>query len=402
MNNKLSKVDYLLIFFFIAISGNPYICYWNLSGIVALFLIILRISTTSGGFGAVSTKLFEMKEYIFSFSILFILQLIFCQSTAVHVQLNYLFKITAAGLFYLHYKESFKVYYLNIMTFLAVVSLVLYPMVMSGFTFPSIFGSGLGRENSSLHTLILYGYNTEFNFERNAGMFWEPGNYACYLCLVPLLYIKDLKTFLSKNKIKCIILLLALLSTKSTTGFLIVGILMFVVFGKTNRFLGPVVGAIALFYLINSAVVTDKFARDLSTIDYLTLGDVYDYDGYNTENRLGAIFFLFPIFMVHPIIGNGINNEALFASMPYLLDLDHIGIGNGFMLYLCQLGLAGVLFYGISLYRRWCIPAKDKIFTLLIVFLLLQGEPLLIYPVFMGLPFLTDGEVRNTGYLFSK
>lgn len=393
MKNKMSKLDYCLIFFFIAISGNPYICYWYLASLMAFILIVFRFLSSEDGLKKLINAFENFKWYLIAFLCVFILQLFLCKGTIIKVQINYLIKIASAGLFYMYYKDNFKLYYLNIMTVLALISLILYPLVMSGFSFPNIFGSGLGKVNTSLHSLILYSYNTEFNFDRNAGMFWEPGCYACYLCLVPLLFINNMKAFVKENKIKCVILLLTLLTTRSTTGFLVISIILMAAFWKSNKYVGPILGCIIVFSLISSSVVTDKFAKDFATVDFSTLGQVSYYDGYNTENRLGTIYFLFPIFLLHPIIGNGINNEAMFSSMSYVLLEDHIGLGNGFMLYLVQLGLCGVLFYAIKCYKSWTISIKDRMIMLFSLLLLLQGEPLLLYPLFIGLPFYNFSDI---------
>ena len=36
------KIDLLLVFLFIAISGNPFFCYWNLASAMLLVLFLLR------------------------------------------------------------------------------------------------------------------------------------------------------------------------------------------------------------------------------------------------------------------------------------------------------------------------------------------------------------------------
>lgn len=380
------KIDYLLVFLFIAISGNPFFCYWNLASAMLLVLFLLRIQNKNQDSSSLSSMIFQIRPYLIGFSLIFILQLLFCKDINVLVQINYLIKITLGGLVYQYYKDKFRYYYLNVMTVVALVSIILYPMVITGLSLPNIFGLGFSK-STTLHTILIYNYNVEFNFERNAGMFWEPGCFACYLCLVPLLYIDNLKQFIKNNKIKCIILLLALISTQSTTGYLVSCILLFIAFSRTYKLFGPIMGALIILSLITSAVVTDKLSKDFATIEYMKLGEMYEYDGYNTENRLGTIFFLFPIFLLHPIIGNGINLEAMFASVPYVLTFDNIGLGNGFMTYLVQVGLLGVFVYSYSLYKKWQISSLDKSISLFIIFLLLQGEPLLMYPVFIGLPF---------------
>ena len=52
-------------------------------------------------------------------------------------------------------------------------------------------------------------------------MFWEPGAFACYINLVFLFYIGKIKPLLENNRLKVIIILLALLTTYSTTGYIV-------------------------------------------------------------------------------------------------------------------------------------------------------------------------------------
>lgn len=378
--------DYIIIFLFVAISGNPFICYWSWGAVFLLCLFFIAF-TMQGHFKAILKGFNETKKYLLLFCALFLLQLLFCTDISVATQINYLFKILLGGLIYTYYGGRFKYLYLNILTIVAFISLLLYPLVMNGFTFGNPFGTGFST-SSTLHTLILYNYDTEFNLDRNTGMFWEPGSFACYLCLVPVFFINNPMELVKKYRIKSLILFFALLSTRSTTGFIVFAAIMFFVFMKSLKSVAitSIIGYAILILL--SSVITDKITKDTATVDNLTLGKTVDYDGYNTENRLGTIYFLVPLISQHPIVGNGLNPEAMYSTMKYMLLLDHIGLGNGFFTYWASLGLLGLLFYFGGIYLYWKIPKKQKLISILILVLLLQGEPLLIYPVVMGLPFL--------------
>ena len=221
-------------------------------------------------------------------------------------------------------------------------------------------------------------------------MFWEPGVYACYLLSAPLLFIDDLKSFVKLNRYKVIVLMVALITTFSTTGYLVASLFLFSYFRKINRLIGPIIAILVFTNIFSSDTVSMKFERDLSTIENLSLGKTYFYDGYNSANRLGSIFFLMNIILDHPFIGNGLNPEALFANNRYLLLEDNLGIGNGFFSYIASMGIIGLFIYYGAIWRYWKNKKIDKLLSLLIITLLLQGEPLLMYPLFIGLPFLRN------------
>lgn len=387
--SSFKRIDYILVFLLLAISGNPYICYWNLSSLMLLIFLCARFLVKQHGKIIIRNALLQIKSYIGAFILLFCAQYLLCDDISIVTQINYIFKILCGSLFFIIYGENFRLLYLKVIVFIAIVSLFFYPLVMSGLTIPNIFGTGIGQDGSnSLHTIIVYNYNTEFNFARNCGMFWEPGCYACYLCLTPLLFIDNLKLFVHDNKKSVIILVLALLTTQSTTGFLTFSLLMFMILSKTNRYLGPLIAFVVILIIFSSDVVVDKFARDTMTIEGLKLGQKLDYQGYESANRLGTVFFLFPFFMIHPFIGNGLNTEAMFSSVKFLIT-EKLGLGNGFMIYLVQVGVIGCAMYLGKLWKNWNVGKHEKLFASIVILALLQGEPLLMYPIFIGLPFLT-------------
>lgn len=89
----------------------------------------------------------------------------------------------------------------------------------------------------------------------------------------------------------------------------------------------------------------------------------------------------------------------MYSHDKSLLLLDHIGIGNGFFLYIASLGILGLVFYISTIYKNWNIDRGNKILSILVIVLLLQGEPLLIYPLYIGLPFFIHEKEQKLKYL---
>ena len=388
-------IDHVIVFFLLAISGNPFFCYW--SWIPSLFLLVLimlffykephRLWKTVQYISA------KMRGYLLCFVFLFLLQILFCNHILIQTQINYLIKIIVAGSVYLYYGNTFKYLYLNVIVFIAGSSLVLYPMIfLLGFNFISFIGNGsyIGYLPESFHTIIIYNYHDFFNWGRNFGMFWEPGVYASYLCITFIFFINQLYDVILKNKWKFLLIVIALLTTFSTTGYIVLGVISFLTLAKKNKGIGTIVGLLLFALLMLSNVVIDKLEQDAMVTEDFKLGQKIFYQGYSTANRWGSFIFLLPLFMNHPFIGNGLNPEALFSTMKSVLiqGSAELGLGNGFMLYLASVGIVGLMIFLGGIYKYWNVNDVDKIWGILIILMLLQGEALLSYTLLMGIPFL--------------
>lgn len=382
-------IDYLIVFSLISISGNPFICFWKWASI-SLFIFFLIVLAIKGNLSILTKMLSKHSRYVAMFLLLFMFQQFFCKNISTETQLNYLIKILSSGLILLYYGKKFKYLYLNIMSFISLVSLILFPLVLLGFDFGNPFGTGLPyRGVWTIHSVIIYNFDLNWNFGRNFGMFWEPGAFACYICLTFVLFINDLRGFVLNNKKKVTILSLALLTTFSTTGFIVIALISFFVFKSTNKYIGPIIAAVVFALILSSDVVTQKIVKDLDVTAGMRLGERLYYEGYASANRLGSFMFLYQFFVQHPIIGNGLNPEALFSSMPYLLQYDNLGLGNGFMYYLASFGLLGLAIYLCGIWSYWRTTTRlQRILAMTIIIFLLQGEVLLNYPLFAGLPLL--------------
>lgn len=120
--------------------------------------------------------------------------------------------------------RRFKDAYLSVMTVLCVISLFFFFLQLTGFTIPSLLPS------TSASSIGIYTIQTPSEYSnyrlRNCGMFWEPGAFAGYINVAFMLFINNLSELFRKHRGKVVILLLALLSTLSTTGYVCFGLIM--------------------------------------------------------------------------------------------------------------------------------------------------------------------------------
>lgn len=159
----------------------------------------------------------------------------------------------------------------------------------------------------TFHTLYFMG---EFDYVRNAGMFWESGAFAVFLNLTLFLYYSSKKIYVLKDLFDrdAMILILALITTTSTTG--IIALMLILTFFSFNlksvlKYLLILVVSISS-YLVYSSVdfLGDKISKQLS-------------ESGRTNNRFGAFLMDMEHIKKHPILGNSRRIEVIFGTTEF-------------------------------------------------------------------------------------
>ena len=93
----------------------------------------------------------------------------------------------------------------------------------------------------------------------------------------------------------------------------------------------------------------------------------------------------------HPLIGNGLHERTRLADHQYLVAMFARGeeamAGNGFSDTVAKWGLIFCFVYGLIFFKtNKELDAKRKLFFLLLLCVILQGETFMDYPLFLGLP----------------
>lgn len=364
--------DYLLVFMLIAVSGNPLFTgewYQIAAAIIAAVFALSRKRLSLGK---------EIMPWLLIFFILFTFQRLILPSVSIAADIKF-FAMLLAGYFVTSILGiNFRNAYLRVMVFIAAVSLILWPINLF-YLFPGI-------EVDRYISVIFYNYiNRDFDtIRRNCAMFGEPGLYQGFLLLTPLLYIGQIKQLWAEHKNECIILILALLSSMSTTGYVVFAVLIFLVFNKKvkNIFLK--------IFLVVSLLIVASWAY--STFDFLgskiedQFGSAQEYrKGEVTWTRFGSAQVDFDNIEKHPIIGNGFLMLEKYGALAEYMG----GAGNGFTGAVNTFGIPLMVMYLLALFRRAPSPSKyDKFVFVLIVVLMLNGEQFLNFPLFWSLLFV--------------
>lgn len=382
-----TTVNYSLVFLLLLLSGNPLFSTGSTLGIVVLVLFV----------GILSVKYAKSYVDIWSLPYLIYISLFGFIFSLQHIALGYVspmsiasifLKITAGYLVYRKVGTHFPTCYAMVMFLLAIISLFCFGLDITG-AIPDGIQVSETRQSLGLYTI------TPNNF-RNSGMFWEPGAFSIYLTLAFLFLAGD-KKFFVKRPIVAFVLLSAIISTFSTTGYIV-----FLVYLGTILLRPTTVKSLLFSFPVLVLVVVGSFIA-FTKVEFLGAKiesqavDAQEADGEFGNSRFQSLVFDTHYIIKHPLIGNGLHQKTRYADHPWLHD-QVLGHGNGFSNFLASFGVPVFMIwaYLIVKYAR-----TYGMTTVAIMVLMLQGEQLLNYPLFLALPlwFVYDYKYRRRNSL---
>ena len=250
----------------------------------------------------------------------------------------------------------------------ALISLPLF--VMQNLFFSQFFNAMtilqkfLGITSPIQHDGLYYA-NTLFytinstNNSRNCGFMYEPGAFGSVLAIAIGLNLLH-NNFKLKNK-RLIILIIALITTQSTTAFLaLICVILFYLVNKGSRkgiILFPV--GIVLIYLLFQLPFMSKKISDLSNNPDKQLSKTIelanDSQRGQSLGRFAGFLLNYNDFRKSPVFGIG-GHDALTDKSEHHWDVSSVnGLGN----YLVTFGLFGVLFLIFNLSKTFTSITKD-------------------------------------------
>ena len=299
IEKKQRLAEYLIVFFVIMSTDTVSLFIEN-KNVIIFFIAI----TGCTGFlwyllknhGAINGNFFQ---FIGGFCICCIL----AQIVNRDYSLAYELKISMILLSFLIVKrvefEKFKKAYVNIMCFIAIVSILVFITVKAGMTWWDILPM---TNNSEHYSLILSVIPVDMaHRQRLFGPFWEPGVYQCYLNIAILFIVLDKMDI--KKIIKIVILTGAVFMTFSTTGYICLFLIFLVFINKR-------VGYLSMWQLVIEiiAILTLCFILQNDYIQRVVFEKFQSASDANTSFtfRLKNIKFYFWEGMKKPLFGSGI------------------------------------------------------------------------------------------------
>lgn len=393
---KQSYTDYFLVTLMYCISGNPaFTATYPLGKIVnGLFLIILLAVT---GFRVERQAMKTSFIWTAFLCVIFAVQFIQFRQITVLGSLNYIVKMLCAILFASYMRRRLQHAAINVMAVVCAISLPLYLLNLAGVLIPAPIDTDGSELSLKLNSILIYTQNlAEFARNgpyRNSGMFWEPGAFAGYIIATFLLFVDNPELIWGRYRKQSILLVTGLLTTMSTTGYILFFVfLLYVifklrVFGRSKAYAFLLAGAVIVLGIVvfnRVDFLGEKIRKELSVSETLTENDA-------DPSRTGSIIFDLQYILSNPLFGNGMMPETRFRYHLGLYTEEQLsGFGNGFSGSIASMGLLFMLAYLISIGLNRSLRAKW--FVILTVILLLQGEYFLNYPFFLAFPFIHFGE----------
>ena len=386
-NIDVTRKEYASMLFFLSLCGNVFVSYYlpnTMYVITALLFVLLYINKA-----VVKKRINEnaknnMRLMIVTYLFLFLSQYVVFGWNTFPGIVNHICKFIIGAGYIAYMGDRFRVVFFKTMYYICLICLPLW-------LFQQFFG-GIGGLSWSLgKTIWIYCYRESADIVRNCGFFWEPGAMGGYIALLTLLFFNDIPELYRTNKWKCIVILATLLSTQSTGGFMSFGMIMICFFAVSMRskwkyVLLPMCFC-AAYYIYNSLdFLSDKVESQNESTQDLVWGEY-------SSTRSGTLYFDLYYIEKHPFIGNGLHERTRLAdhlALAQMLSQGEVAAaGNGFSDTVAKWGLIFCLVYGWVFFRtNKELDAKRKLFFLLLICVILQGEAFMNFPLFLGIPLL--------------
>jgi hypothetical protein len=385
---RKQTLDSVVVLLVVLVSGNPVVFYLLGKGAILVGVPILLI-----GYAFVRGFRYNYID-VFIYLLFVLIGLVhfieFGQSV-VPATLGFLLKV-AAALLVVRTVRDFPYTYVRVMTGLAILSLAFYvPQLLLGDTLRHYAGSvAIPYAPGTLHVGI-HNFGIEIHKYRNSGFFWEPGAFAGYLMLAILIAGTERARNEGVFKIdsRMIVLIVALLTTTSTTGYVaLVGFMsafLFARYGIRDMGRGFAVGAV-LAVAVFIGYKSLPFLSEKINAQYEAV--LQENERYEIT-RFGNLIYDLKSIEKRPIFGWSAFPETRTTMDPSVSEIVSRQ-GNGFTGMVVRFGLVGLLIYLLSTYRYFAVRTNRWIFSasaVLVLCILLMGEQYLNFPLFYTLMF---------------
>lgn len=212
--------------------------------------------------------------------------------------------------------KSFVEKYVNLMVTMSVISLFFYILMWISPNLSLKFANRYTVNSLVYIANPLYTYSQanlgyeNYNFSRNSGMFWEPGAYQAFLIIAFIFLLYDKQR---KSNIKAIILTIALLTTKSTTGYILFLIIILTNWRRIKQYIlyGRTENQQKFIYILLVGII-------FIGIVYVTMSDVIygKFSAANTSFIIRTRDFWASLVLIkeYPLFGLGVGERMVLAE----------------------------------------------------------------------------------------
>jgi hypothetical protein len=249
--------------------------------------------------------------------------------------------------------QDFVKIYLRIIIFLAISSLVIFLLLLIDPNWYRAFPKTVGLTGLEYFNLFLYVVSDHGVGSRNNSIFWEPGAFQAFLTLGLLFEVYLYKLRRGKN---ILILILASVTTVSTTGYIILLILL----TATFIFLRPT--KIKKSHLILGLPFVLLCIAFMAPLFFQLIFSKFAENNQSSFLRLSSTIVDLTLFFGSPFYGLGLSNYSTkVAETSY--DLFSLDLGGSFNSLTYYLAVYGILFVAplLWMYVKFCrVLTHDK------------------------------------------
>ncbi len=394
---------YLPLFVLICLSGNPIITHMGygkvLSTIYTIFFIIYVIIIIDSDTLRKALKI--LLGILCFLSIIIFFQRVELGFITYPGTLRYVLKIILSLVTIVYYRYNnidFLNIYIKTLAFLAAISIPFWLINYFGFY-------GMELEGGFRKSFFFY-TSLETSLERviprNSGMFWEPGAFAGYLILaIVFIALKNRKFDIGPYKKEVLWILIGLITSMSTTGFITLGIVI-IVYSFQNYGFGKIIIIPMVIFLFNIAYLKLTFLNE--KIEYQFSKAIKMNKDDTSASRFGAFIMDLQYIKSKPLIGNGLHIKTRYRLHPWIKE--NINQGNGISNAIATWGIPFFLLWLFCLFRFAKKISHSFLTALgvsLVINLVLLGEQFLNYPLFLTfffLPFLYQNILSTENKIF--
>lgn len=360
------------MFLLIVLSGNPLAIY-STEWIYAVYVVVLFLYLW------ISHKL-VLSDYVckwlIGFTFLFVAQLVVIRTVSIPADVNFIAKFLIAYITVWICGKRFCRIYTNVMYIICLISLFCFILYCVHVPIPGL------RFNRYITIGI---WNSIYDGEvRNSGMFWEPGAFQGFIMLPFLFYIGKLKWFWKHERKRIIVFALSMLSTLSTTAYLVAFAFAFLMLMTAKV---RMIYKVALIGVASLGAVYAFFSLDFLGAKIQDQVEKTKINGSDNVSwsRTGAMLIEISNLARHPLVGNGFLLDSRYKGFGEEMS----GAGNGLFGMINMLGLPMAIAYFIGVAHSWRNTRKAyRYIVVIILIMLLFGEFFLSYPLFWGLLFV--------------
>jgi hypothetical protein len=381
-------MSYLLTFLMVALCGNPIFRIYNIELVyIAFSCVLFFMALNKGMLSIYSAPAFKIT--VAFVALLCTVQYIDQQYLQINAYIGFTLKLFIIYSL-LRLVGGFEYILVRVMYFVALMGIIgyavylLYPQVMDyGVTIMGENESYFYHKSLYIYTLLIDGLSM-----RNAGMFSEPGLFAGILNIA-LIQLLALKESMSEKTYKRIfsVFFIAILTTYSTQGYLILALLLLYIFYKKLSNTFAVTQGRRVFVVIGLGVVLLSLNYAFQEIPFLSQkikdqSALVSNEEHNFEiTRWGGFLTSLQYIFEKPVWGWGID---VISAINLKRTQKVISSGTGMTDIILKLGIPFFVFMVSKVYKCFDLifGGKAAAFFYLIVFLLLiQGEPFFNFPL---------------------